>query len=411
MKKMLVSAYGCEYGKGSEPGVGWNWILLLAQRYELWVVTRNNNRDSIEEYLPDDVKGNIHFLYYDLPDWIRKVKKREKGLYWYYYLWQCGSLRVIKKEMKNVQWDYAMHLTFGSMWMPTFLYKLNIPFIWGPLGGGEAVPKQYMGEFGLKERIVQSSRWVMMGLKWLNLPLVIRCHKAELIIARTPDTIRALPVVNQSKVVVILETGVEEETLRLVRRDSEPMQEEEIHLIYTGRLVAFKGMRLLIEAIAKCRNREKITLSVVGEGPRKDDLMKLTRKKGLEHQVIFLGQRDRQGALSLLKQADMYVFPSLREGGTWSLMEAMAAGLPCVCINTSGMKTITDETSAVRIEPQNPDDTINEISKAIDTLIDDRDYAVTLGKNARERIETAFTWDAKRDTLFNELDKLEKRGK
>ena len=138
--------------------------------------------------------------------------------------------------------------------------------------------------------------------------------------------------------------------------------------------------------------------------------MKLAEDRGVDKQVKFLGHMDRHDVLELLKQADIFGFPSLKEGGTWSLMEAMAAELPCICMNTSGMKTITDEESAVRIEPQNPNDTIIEFSKALDKLVDDRDFAVRMGENARKRIENVFTWNAKCDIIFNAMDELEKRG-
>lgn len=410
MKKILVSAYGCEYGKGSESGVGWNWILILAKRYELWVITRSNNKENIEQYVPEDIKDRLHVIYYDLPERIRKLKKREKGLYWYYSLWQRGILGVIKKDLKDVQFDYVMHLTFGSLWMPTHLHKLNIPFIWGPIGGGEAVPTQYMSEFGWKERLVQMSRKIMMATKWLNIPMVMRCKKATLIIARTSDTIKALPVKDMSKVVVILETAVETETLQLMKRKDPPMQNEKVNLIYAGRLIPLKGVRFLIEAMSMCRNRDKIIFTIIGKGYKQAELKKLAEACGVDKQVKFLGHVDRSEVLEMLKQADIFGFPSLKEGGTWSLMEAMAAELPCICLNTSGMKTITDEESAIRIEPQKPADTIIEFSKALDKLIDDRDFAVKMGKNARSRIENIFTWKAKSDTIFDVMDEVEKRG-
>ena len=75
MKTILVSAYGCEPLKGSEPGVGWNWVLQMAKHNRLHVITRANNQEVIESHLPDDLKHQIIFHYYDTPKFIKKNEK------------------------------------------------------------------------------------------------------------------------------------------------------------------------------------------------------------------------------------------------------------------------------------------------------------------------------------------------
>lgn len=136
-RKILVSAYGCEPLKGSEAGVGWNWVLQMAKRNMLHVITRANNQESIEAYLPDELKSNITFHYYDAPTFIRNMKKKAKGLYFYYLCWQIGIIPLVRRIIRDEKVDFTMHLTFGSMWMPTFLPFFHTPFIWGPVGGGD----------------------------------------------------------------------------------------------------------------------------------------------------------------------------------------------------------------------------------------------------------------------------------
>lgn len=111
-KSILVSAYGCEPLKGSEPGVGWNWVLQLAQQNKLYVITRANNKAAIEEYLPTSIRHNITFYYYDTPLFLRQFKNKAKGLYFYYFFWQIGIVSIAKKIIRNNHVDYTMHLTF-----------------------------------------------------------------------------------------------------------------------------------------------------------------------------------------------------------------------------------------------------------------------------------------------------------
>ena len=89
--KVLMSAYACEPGKGSEPAVGWNWALQAARRHEVWVLTRGNNREAIEAELAESPVGNLHFVYHDLPRWASFWKRGGRGLHLYYLLWQLTA--------------------------------------------------------------------------------------------------------------------------------------------------------------------------------------------------------------------------------------------------------------------------------------------------------------------------------
>src|SRR5579863_8818497 len=138
--KLLVSAYACEPGKGSEPGVGWNWVQALVRRgYHVQVITRSNNREAIEN---DSTwrREELAFHYYDLPGWMRRWKRWPGGIYLYYLLWQIGALRVARRLHAAERFDRVHHVTFASYRQPSFMGRLGIPFIFGPVGGGETTP-------------------------------------------------------------------------------------------------------------------------------------------------------------------------------------------------------------------------------------------------------------------------------
>ena len=213
MRTILVSAYACEPLKGSEPAVGWNWVIELSKINRVHVITRANNQAIIEKYIPAEVEENLIFHYYDTPDFIRKLKKKDRGLYFYNICWQIGILSVAKRILKNEKIDYSIHLTFGSMWMPTFLPFLKIPFIWGPIGGGECVPKSFLCVLPFKQRIVQAFRYFLNATTILNPFIVIPCWKAKMILVRTPNTLNAIPRCFRHKVKILLETAMEESIL------------------------------------------------------------------------------------------------------------------------------------------------------------------------------------------------------
>ncbi|MCZ8285192.1 MAG: hypothetical protein O9353_07010, partial [Bacteroidia bacterium] len=91
MKTILASAYAVNPYKGSEDGMGWNFIYQIARFHKVIAVTRENNRPHIENFMkenPDFLYDNITFLYFDLPYWARFWKKGGKGALLYFYLWQ-----------------------------------------------------------------------------------------------------------------------------------------------------------------------------------------------------------------------------------------------------------------------------------------------------------------------------------
>ena len=86
MKTFLLSAYACEPEKGSEPGVGWNWALELAKKHKVVVITRENNKQAIQQYLSRHSCANLSFAFCDLPSKLSFFKKGQKGLHLYYFL-------------------------------------------------------------------------------------------------------------------------------------------------------------------------------------------------------------------------------------------------------------------------------------------------------------------------------------
>src|SRR4029077_18913154 len=137
--KVLVSAYACEPGKGSEPGVGWNWVSQISKFHDVWVITRENNREQIEEGLGRFPIPGAHWCFWDFPPWACFWKRKRRGIHLYYYMWQFGAYWQARKLHHRVRFDLAHHVTLVIYWMPSFLSFLGIPFVWGPVGGGDSI--------------------------------------------------------------------------------------------------------------------------------------------------------------------------------------------------------------------------------------------------------------------------------
>ena len=406
MRTLLISAYACEPLKGSEPGVGWNWILQMAKHNKLHIITRANNQVSIELHLPKDVSHNITFHYYDTHRLILGLKDKAIGLYFYYFCWQLGIISLIKKLKQQHNFDYSMHLTFGSIWLPTFLPLFRIPFIWGPIGGGEGIPIPFLSKLPLKDRFIQTLRYVFKYLIYINPFVVFLSYNAVSIIVRTNNTLNIIPLVFRSKTKVFLETSMEDSIFTYKKENK--IKNKVIQLIITGRLVPFKNVIMAVKSLGQLPSNYDFNLKIIGSGPEMNRIKNEICFLKLSDKVHFVEETTRNNILDELSKSDIYLFPSLREGGTWALMEAMAIGLPVICLDWSGMEIITDDKSAIKIPVTSPEQMTEEMAKAISKLIDNPLLRERMGAAGRKRIKYEYNWEAKGvfiENLLNELDK------
>lgn len=106
------------------------------------------------------------------------------------------------------------------------------------------------------------------------------------------------------------------------------IQDNEIVICHIGRFVEQKNHEFLVEVIDKCVNKNQIKVILIGKGPLETEIKKKIKKKGMESNYLFLGER--QDVAELCIASDLYVFPSLYEGLPISVVEAQASGMYCL---------------------------------------------------------------------------------
>ena len=404
MRTILISAYGCEPLKGSEAGVGWNWVIQMAQHNRLHVITRANNQASIEAHLPNELKNNIIFHYYDAPSFIRQLKKRAKRLYFYYFVWQIGIIPIVRHIIKTERIDYTMHLTFGSMWMPTFLPFFSTSFIWGPIGGGDCEPWPFLKLLPFKQKVIQSFRYVMNALSFMHPGVMFAAYRAKVILARTPNTARAIPNCFRAKVQTILETAMEDSVFE--HKCVYQLNDDVVRMITTGRLLPNKNILTAVKSLEYIPKDYRVRLTIIGSGYQRREIEETAKRIGRSQDVVIIDELPREEVLAVVERSDIFLFPSLREGGSWSLMEAMAIGLPVICLDWAGMAIITDDNCAIRLPVSNPEQMPKDMAGAIITLIKNPGLREAMGKAGRNRIKEVYNWKTKGlfvEQLFNSL--------
>jgi glycosyltransferase involved in cell wall biosynthesis len=150
-----------------------------------------------------------------------------------------------------------------------------------------------------------------------------------------------------------------------------------------------KAHEVLIAALATLAPRHpELTLQIVGDGPRRQELEGLVSAHGLDRQVRFLGHRE--DVASLLAAADLFVLPSRSEAFPNGAMEAMAAGLPVVACAVGGLlDLIEDGRTGALVFP----DSVPDMASAIESFVLSPERAAAIGEAAREEIAGRYSFD------------------
>jgi glycosyltransferase involved in cell wall biosynthesis len=395
--KILMSAYACEPGKSSEPAVGWNWALQGAKHHDVWVVTRSNNRELIEAALAENPVANLHFVYHDLPRRLRAWKRGNRGIHFYYLLWQLSALKLARRLHGDVGFDAGHHVTFVSHRFPSFLAWLGIPYIWGPVAGAETAPRAFYKSFGRKASLKQRLRDISNTVVRIDPFVGKTARRASKVLAATPDTAAFVSRAFGREAQTCLAIGWEGEVAP-PRTDDGPLK-----AIYVGRLIYWKGVHLALEAMAAAdAPRRGMTLTIAGKGPEHERLQQMAIGLGLEGVVHFAGQVPESEVNALLREHNAFLFPSFQDSGAFAVLEAMTQRLPVVAVKSGGPAVLVSEDSGIAIEPQTPAQTVAELCDVLVRLHEDPQLRTRLGDAAARRAVDAFSWE-RLDGVIDEL--------
>ncbi len=400
--KVLVSAFSCGPGRGSEPGIGWNWAAQAARRHEVWLLTCDQFPEDIERSRP----SNMHVVY--VPSarrWSQLRRKIIPGLDWlYYYWWQWKAYRVARKLHAEVGFEVMHHATFGSWRVPSFLCLLPVPFVWGPIGGGETIPLKLRKELGRKGALLEAFRSVCQQVARWD-PLVrLTMRRAAVILASNRDTVEVIPAAHRQKIRAVMACSGMSETEMAA---AAPPQDRPAGLVvlYVALLEHRKGGSLAIKAFHRfARPHKDATLVIIGQGPEQPRLVALAQALGIAGQVRFLGRLPRTEVLGWMQITDILLFPSLRDSGGFVLLEAMTAEKPVICLDLAGPGQLLTEDCGIKVRADSAAQVTADLAAALERLAGDPQLRQAMGRAGRARVKE-FDWNARGDRM-SELYRL-----
>lgn len=400
--KILVSAYACRPGMGSEPAVGWNWVVEYSKLCELVVLTNYTNEPYILDYLKEH-KGEldtVRFVFVKpnakVELWYKEWERMERP---YYMLWQKFALKIAQKLVKQEHFDYVQHITYVSCVMPTYMYKLNIPFIYGPVSGGEGIPTVINYPFSLKERVIEQVRTATQKIAKLSGNFHSCCKSAKYIVAVTNETKEMVPQEYRSKVIVSQAIGLSDD---VILKSVKVENSEKKKFLIAGRMLSWKGFKIGIEAFVEALEQgldAKLTVLGTGNEALKNELRSICGQYA-DKQIEFIDSVPYTEMQKFYDQHDVLINCSLRDSGCLVVMEAMGRGLPVICIDTGGPKVNTDFGGAVKIRVSNYEKMKQDITAAIKLLTEDSNMVKRLSEDSRRIAQSEFEYTAKIEGFY-----------
>ena len=410
MLKVLINAYACSPGMGSEPGMAWNWVKNLAKFCELYIITEGEFREKIEAVVPTLEQGaNMHFYYNPVSDKIRKMcwNQGDWRFYKYYRQWQWKTYHMAKDIWGKERIDVLHQLNMIGFREPGYLWKLSkengVPFVWGPIGGLKQFPTAYLKGAGLKMQLFMRLKnflniWQLKHEKRVDEAL----KTAKLLISSIPDSYRALKKYKGLESIVIPETGCFlSDDISTARFDN-----EEFHIMWVGKFDFRKQLPLALQAVALAKN-PKLKLDVYGSGSvgQVEMAKRMGEELEISQQVIWHGNQKNDVIMEAMRKAQLFFFTSVNEDTSTVVLEAVSNRLPVVCFNACGMSAVIDDSVGRKIALSHPSQSAHDFARILNEFEGNRTLLKHLSENCKQR-QMEHSWEVKARKVMEEYKRI-----
>ncbi len=397
--KVLVSAYACNPGKGSEDGVGWGWVNAIARYHDLWVITGELHRADIEKEVSGNPERyqNIRFYYVPRTRWLKLEKVWPPAYLWTYRLWQRAAYRLGIKLHEEIDFDLVHLITYVGFRVPGHLWKLDVPFVWGPIGGLENMPWHYLPTLGLRGCVYYAGRNIINSLqkKFLISPKLAFRKANGGVISATEGIRREILRWYGQESEVICEIGPPPE---VAHNHSIREHGDTLKLAWSGLHLPGKALPLLLHAVLGLPVEVNWQLDILGQGTCTEKWKELAKKIGIDAKCRWHGLLPRAEAISLMHKSHIFVITSLKDLTSTVLLEALSQGVPVVCPDHCGFSNVVKGNCGIKVPVKTPQQFVSDLATAIMSLAEDEERRRLLAEGALERIKD-FSWEKKAEQV------------
>lgn len=381
--KVLLLAYSISPVRGSEYAVGWNHVTHLADFCDLTVLyglagPHMGDLEEIEDYIRTYGEiANVRFVPIRPNRLARLLNAPNRAgrliytFYLAYRVWHWQAARAAREIIASEQIDLVHYLCPIGYRETSYLWSLNKPFIWGPIGGLaptlhlKGAPRPWKALAKVKLKNIANRLNMVLSYR---VPRAL--SRADTIVAATSENGRMLNARFGVTPLLLQENAIPDDAVR-ERASLGVTLNRPVRLIWIGRLDWNKSPDLLLDALAKADSRNW-TLDLIGGGLLLAQTQARAVELGLANQITIHGQISRAEVQQRLREADLHIITSMGEANTTVIWEAMAAAVPTLTLDHCGMHDVVCDACGVRVAPTDYVGTRNRLAAEIDALLNDR---------------------------------------
>ncbi len=413
-KHLLLVAYQCGPGMGSVSQIGWEWYARLSRENEVTLVTHVRNRAAL--MAAGAPLGGSEILFVDT-EWFagplyrlarRLFPRSEHSVFLLssldYFVFDWSAFRMLRKQLTaGRSWQLLHRVTPVTLAAPTWLGRLGLPTVIGPLNSGLNDPK------GFGKIMRQESTWLvrLRELGHVLDHLIGSSRHAARILTATRATLKGVPQRYHNRCLSMIENGVELSRFTATPWPASPGPAMPLKVLFVGRLIPVKALDLLLGALARLLAAEHaVELTVVGDGPMRKEWEACAALAGLGPRVRFVGNLTMDEVARHMQQCHVFCLPSVRESGGAVLLEAMASARPVIAMNFGGPGELVDAEVGALIDLSTPEQVTLELAETLRSVISHPQQWLRRGQAGRRRVELHHSWSAKvatANTLYTEL--------
>ena len=408
-RRLLMTAYHYDRAYSMESRLTWQRAQSAARDYDVTVLCARppiDADDLADAASPSDDRGvGVELLPLSRTE---RVLMATPGLYYLgYRLWHrraCQRARVLHAERP---FSLVHHVSFCGYREPSDCWKLGAPFVWGPVGGTQPFPRAFLGELDRIAALREVVRNVANRLQLRFDPRVRRAaRQSACVLAANRAVANDLAEALKIQPLVQLETGVDPFPQAEPRSadNSQPLR-----ILWAGRLQPWKGLPLLLKALAALPSDVRYQLRILGQGPCERRWRRLADELGIAANIEWLGWPAYEGQLPFYTWADVFAFTSLRDTSGTGLLEALAAGAPIVGVNHQGAADVMTARCAMPVDVATPHTAINGFRGTLSKLAADRRLLASLSAGALQRSRD-FAWERQWTVLKQVYAEAERRS-
>lgn len=400
--RVLILAEDCNPQWPSLPIVGYNYARALGRAADITLVTHVRNRDNIEA--AGDMTGPVSYID---TEWLAapmyKLARALRGgdqvawstsqmmAYLPYLAFEHQTLRRFRPRLAGGEFDLVHRITPMSPTLPSPMAgRTRQPFVIGPLNGNLDWPAAYAGEQRREKERLRALRGA-----YRLLPYARRTwRRAACVLAAFQHTIDDLTAVDPARIVSFPEIGIDPAIFHAKGRRPAFSGPGPFRFLYAGRLVPYKLPEAAIRAFATAPALAGHRLSIIGDGPERPRLEAMVAEAGAADRIVFEGRKSQAEVADAMREADAFVFPSIRELGAGVVIEAMACGMVCLVADYGAPGALVAEGRGIAVPLAPLEDLIVDLRAAMERCV--TDPAPLAGMVARAQAHAArFDWDEK----------------